>query len=143
MSQYSIVCGGENDPGAAADVEVIQLDVQGPSKNVNLRIEDLNKALLSNIPDVLLDLLEVAAYVYCADQRISRGSDKRSDPGRTGADNAHTKLGAPLYWGRPTCVHAPTPTGLGGRLTGRRQDGWIWHKGATADVPDKWRLPGG
>ncbi|CDK99601.1 protein of unknown function [Magnetospirillum gryphiswaldense MSR-1 v2] len=68
---------------------------------------------------------------------------KRSDPGRTSADNAHTKLGAPLYWGRSTCVHAPTPTGQGGRLTGRRQDGWIWHKGATADVPDKWRLPGG
>jgi len=27
-----------------------------------------------NIPDLLIDLLEVAAYVYCADQRIARGS---------------------------------------------------------------------
>jgi hypothetical protein len=100
MSQYSIVCGGENDPGAAADVEVIQLDVQGPSKNVNLRIEDLNKALLSNIPDVLLDLLEVAAYVYCADQRISRGSDKLTDHGRQWRRSLHftIPLRQPNLW---------------------------------------------
>ena len=30
--------------------------------------------MLTNIPDVLLDLLEIAAYVYCADQR------SRADP---------------------------------------------------------------
>ena len=82
MSRYNVVCGGEVCPATAADEEVIQLDVQGPSKNVNLRIEDLNRTLLSNIPDVLLDLLEVAAYVYCADQKISRGSDKLTDYGR-------------------------------------------------------------
>ncbi|CAA7618999.1 conserved hypothetical protein [Magnetospirillum sp. SS-4] len=89
MSQYSVVCGGATHSGGAEDEEVIELDVQGPSKNVNLRIEDLNKALLSNIPDVLLDLLEVAAYVYCADQRISRGSDKLTDHGRKWRRSLH------------------------------------------------------
>lgn len=89
MSQYSIVCGGATYPGGTEDEEVIQLDVQGVSKNVNLRIEDLNKALLSNIPDVLLDLLEVAAYVYCADQRISRGSEKLTDHGRQWRRSLH------------------------------------------------------
>ena len=89
MSQYNVVCGGENNSCTAADVDVIQLDVKGVSKNVNLKIEDLNRALLSNIPDVLLDLLEVAAYVYCADQRITRGSDKLSDHGRQWRRSLH------------------------------------------------------
>jgi hypothetical protein len=82
MSQYNIMCGGVGLSGRVADTEAIQHDVQGPSKNVNLKIDDINRALLSNIPNVLLDLLEVAAYVYCADQRISRGSDMLADHGQ-------------------------------------------------------------
>jgi hypothetical protein len=38
--------------------------------------------MLSGIPDVLLDLLEIAAYIYCADQQSSRGSDKLKEHGR-------------------------------------------------------------
>ncbi|BCH23558.1 hypothetical protein MesoLjLb_33430 [Mesorhizobium sp. L-8-3] len=37
--------------------------------------------MVSNIADLLLDLLEVAAYVYCADQQASRGSEKLTDVG--------------------------------------------------------------
>jgi 7-cyano-7-deazaguanine synthase in queuosine biosynthesis len=57
------------------------LDVQGPARNINLRIDDISKALVSDIPDVLLDLLEVAAYVYCADQQTRRGSEYLTDYG--------------------------------------------------------------
>jgi hypothetical protein len=57
------------------------LDVQGSAMNVNLRVMDITRSMVSNIPDVLLDLLEVAAYVYCVDQRLSRGSDKLKDYG--------------------------------------------------------------
>ena len=39
-----------------------------------LRIQDLSARLVSNIPDTLVDLLEVAAYVYAADSAIGRGS---------------------------------------------------------------------
>lgn len=46
-----------------------------------MRIDDLRKIMVSNIPDVLLDLLEVAAYVYCADQQASRGSEYLMDYG--------------------------------------------------------------
>ena len=105
MSQYSVVCGGAtHHPGGAEDEDVIELDVQGASKNVNLRIEDLNKALLSNIPNVLLDLLEVAAYVYCADQRISRGSDKLTDHGRQWRRSLHftIPLRQPDLWASDT-----------------------------------------
>src|SRR5690606_34783854 len=58
-----------------------RLDLQGPAKNINLRIDDISRRMVSNVPDLLLDLLEVAAYVYCADQQAPRGSDKLSGYG--------------------------------------------------------------
>lgn len=50
------------------------MDVHGVAKNVNLRIDYVSRKMLANLPDLLIDLLEVAAYVYCADQRLGRGS---------------------------------------------------------------------
>lgn len=52
------------------------MDVHGDAKNVNLRVDYISRTMLGNVPDLLIDLLEVAAYVYCADQRLTRGSDK-------------------------------------------------------------------
>ena len=43
--------------------------------NIALKIEDIGRRMVSNIPDVLTDLLEVATYVYCADQLIARGGN--------------------------------------------------------------------
>ena len=57
----------------------IGLNLHGPSANVHLKIADISKRLLANIPDVLVDLLEVASYVYAADSAISRGG--RTDGG--------------------------------------------------------------
>lgn len=82
MKRFDIVCGGVSSRSATAEGETIFMDVQGKARNVNLRIEDITRTMVGNIPDVLLDLLEVAAYVYCADQRCPRGSDKLTDYGR-------------------------------------------------------------
>lgn len=82
MKRFDIICGSEPDRALSAEAEIVRLDVQGKSRNVNLRIEDLSRAMVSNIPDVLLDLIEVGAYVYCADQRLPRGSDRLMDWGR-------------------------------------------------------------
>lgn len=57
------------------------MNVHGPSKNVNLRIDYISRTMLANLPDLLIDLLEIAAYVYCADQRLDRGTDKLSNFG--------------------------------------------------------------
>ena len=43
------------------------MDIHGAAKNVNLRIDYISRTMLGNVPDLLIDLLEVAAYVYCAD----------------------------------------------------------------------------
>lgn len=74
MKEYAFICGGAWTSEAACADQVLHMDVAGPNRNVNLRLADLNRALLGNLPDLLVDLLELAAYVYCADQRASRGN---------------------------------------------------------------------
>jgi hypothetical protein len=67
-----VECGASQPSGEHA----IAMNVHGEAKNVNLRIDYISRKMLGNVPDLLIDLLEVAAYVYCADQRLVRGSDK-------------------------------------------------------------------
>jgi 7-cyano-7-deazaguanine synthase in queuosine biosynthesis len=78
--RFEFACGGVDFlPTAEGDRRT--LDVQGTARNINLRIDDISKALVSDIPDVMLDLLEVAAYVYCADQQTRRGSEYLTEYG--------------------------------------------------------------
>jgi 7-cyano-7-deazaguanine synthase in queuosine biosynthesis len=81
MKEYAFFCGGANEQGPGFEENVIRLDVAGPDRNVNLRLTDFSRALVTELPDLLVDLLELAAYVYCADQRASRGSLKLSNAG--------------------------------------------------------------
>jgi len=78
--RFEFACGGL-DVVSTVGGDRRALDVQGAARNINLRITDISKALVSDIPDVLLDLLEVAAYVYCADQQTRRGSEYLTDYG--------------------------------------------------------------
>lgn len=57
------------------------MDVHGSAKNVNLRIDYISRTMLGNVPDLLIDLLELATYIYCADQRLGRGSEKLTNFG--------------------------------------------------------------
>jgi 7-cyano-7-deazaguanine synthase in queuosine biosynthesis len=81
MKEYAFICGGANAPDLASADQILRMDVAGPDRNVNLRLTDANRALVSDLPDLLIDLLELAAYVYCADQRASRGTEKLSMAG--------------------------------------------------------------
>jgi hypothetical protein len=84
MPERLVVCGGllagRNRQGA------LSLDVNaavGSPNRVNLALDHLSKRLAADVPDVLTDLLELAAYVYCADQFTKRGTIKMA---RMGAD---------------------------------------------------------
>jgi len=77
VRRFQIECGGQSTD----DKDAIVLDVQGEAKNVNLRVDYITRGMLGNVPDLLADLLEIAAYVFCADQRASRGSDKLKEYG--------------------------------------------------------------
>ena len=74
MKQHVIECGVD----APSFEGSIAMNVHGPSKNVNLRIDYISRTMLGNLPDLLIDLLEIASYVYCADQRLDRGTDQLS-----------------------------------------------------------------
>lgn len=70
--EHLVLCGGAGTPEPAG-ARSLRLDLHGSSPNVKLRIQDISARLVSNIPDGLVDLLEVASYVYAADAAISRG----------------------------------------------------------------------
>jgi 7-cyano-7-deazaguanine synthase in queuosine biosynthesis len=53
----------------------LRLALDGRSQNITLKLEDISKRLVRNVPDLLIDLVEIATYVYCADQATSRGGD--------------------------------------------------------------------
>src|SRR2546421_167351 len=82
MPERYVFCGGlrpaRTRPGA------LYIDVHAPvgsPDRVNLHIGDLAGPLADNIPDVLTDLLEIAAYVYCADQFTTRGTSQMTHMG--------------------------------------------------------------
>jgi 7-cyano-7-deazaguanine synthase in queuosine biosynthesis len=74
MSETLVLCGGTHAPRRGA-AKTLRLNLGGSNANVSLQIEDIRRRMVADIPDVLTDLLEVATYVYCADQLVSRGGE--------------------------------------------------------------------
>lgn len=69
-NDHLIHCGELEPPKQRS----LHLNLHGQAANAVLRIEDISKKLLANIPSLHLDLLEVAMYVYAADSATSRGT---------------------------------------------------------------------
>ena len=70
--EHLVLCGGVAPPQRSLP-RPLHLSLHGPTKNVRLQIADIHTRLVTNIPDVLVDLLEVASYVYAADGAVTRG----------------------------------------------------------------------
>ena len=79
-NEHLVLCGGLDRPRKGSGSGV-NLNLHGTSPNVRLRIADISRRLLTNIPDVLVDLLEVAGYIYAADAAISRGGETDAQMG--------------------------------------------------------------
>lgn len=76
-----VICGGLVGGGGPSKKREIPLQLWGEQRNVNLKISDLTKAMTANVPSVLVDLLEIATYVYCADQVCTRGAGNAANYG--------------------------------------------------------------
>jgi hypothetical protein len=76
-----ILCGGLAAPASARGEAVMALDVQQPDGNITLKLQDISGRMTANMAPVLVDLLEIAAYVYCADQTTTRGGPTSQDFG--------------------------------------------------------------
>jgi hypothetical protein len=70
MSERLVLCGGAKGPGRGSP---LRLALSGPSQNIILELDDISKKMVTRVPDLLVDLIEIAAYVYCADRATSRG----------------------------------------------------------------------
>lgn len=70
MPERLVLCGGAKRAGGDS---TLRLALSGRSQNITLKLEDISKRLVSNVPGLLIDLVEIATYAYCADQATSRG----------------------------------------------------------------------
>ena len=68
-----VICGCPGAPTKTGDKRSLRLDLHGSDPNVKFKISDIGLALFKNLPDECLDLLDIAAYVYAADQAVTRG----------------------------------------------------------------------
>jgi len=75
------ICGDAHPDKPPPESEITRLNVAGRHQNCNLKITDIHRARLVDMPDILLDLLEIAVYVFCADQSVSRGGQSIRDMG--------------------------------------------------------------
>jgi 7-cyano-7-deazaguanine synthase in queuosine biosynthesis len=82
MRDHFVFCGGLTASRNKSDS--LHLDANAPigsPSKINLRIDHISRRLAENIPDLLTDMLEVAAYVYCADQLIGLGTSQMTEMG--------------------------------------------------------------
>ena len=76
-----ILCGGLSASGNAKGKATVRLSLWGKDSNVTLKVGDISQRMVANIGPVLMDLLEIATYVYCADQATTRGGDSSRNYG--------------------------------------------------------------
>ena len=75
-NERSILCGKVTGGTLPFDKKKpLSLRLWGTGENVSLRISDIRSQLLKDIPSPFHDLVEIATYIYCADQAITRGGD--------------------------------------------------------------------
>jgi hypothetical protein len=94
MPERLVLCGGVRPP-RNSKIDTLALDVNaaaGSPDKVNLHLGDLSGPMVDNIPDVLTDMLEIAAYVYCADQFTTRGSEQMTGMGAAWRRRFHFKV---------------------------------------------------
>lgn len=80
-NEHVILCGGLSAPGNLIGKAPVRLATLGKESNVTLKVSDISRKMIANIPPVLTDLLEIASYVYSADQAVKRGGVSSRDYG--------------------------------------------------------------
>jgi hypothetical protein len=60
-------------PAAPGNGETLRFEIDGKPKGGTIRIGQLSRALVANLPDEALDLIEIAALVYAVDASETRG----------------------------------------------------------------------
>lgn len=98
-----VLCGDAAPPSGSDGAEILRLALDGPDKNVSVRLHDISRRLVANVPDLLVDLLEVAAYVYSADWGTGRGGVVQQNLGEAWRRQFHFVIPVrdPEVWNDP------------------------------------------
>ena len=88
--------------------QILRLNLGGDDPNVDLEIIDISRRLSSDVADVLTDLVEIASYVYCADQATTRGGEGVLDFGHRWRRNLtfHIPVRLPSMWSSKSTLDA-------------------------------------
>lgn len=84
IKHHRILCEGARPtaPGREwRDAELVHLRIGKGRKDVHLHVEHISRKMCANLPSLAADLLEIAAFVYAADQMFSRGGTKEFEYG--------------------------------------------------------------
>jgi len=96
MTTTDIFCGSAGRSLAVGDTRT-RVILTGPGANAKLNLEHICKPLLTSMPRKFHDLIEVASYVYVADQLTDRqGRRDGSDHGRLWRRKSHAYAGPRL-----------------------------------------------
>lgn len=90
----------ESATGKADSDGTVKLRTYGSHKNVRLKLDHLGRQLNRNLPDRLVDLVEIAAMVYIADQIAHRGADDVESMGANWRRNLRFEIPVrePDFW---------------------------------------------
>jgi DNA-binding response OmpR family regulator/7-cyano-7-deazaguanine synthase in queuosine biosynthesis len=84
-NEHLILCGRStltSPERAWRKVPTLDLCLGSGRRDVHLHIEHLSRKLSAALPPVAVDLVELAAYVYTADQAVTRGGTKEFEYGQ-------------------------------------------------------------
>jgi 7-cyano-7-deazaguanine synthase in queuosine biosynthesis len=119
-TEHTLVCGGvprRSVPRAWRESEALGLRLGRGRRDVRLHLAHLQQGLCATLPAVAADLVELAAYVYAADQAVTRGGRQEFEYGEK--FRRHFRYVLPVrcvdLWQRPDVAAALT--GVLGFLT--------------------------
>lgn len=99
--ERTILCGSVGDGSLPfREARPLRLRMRGPHRNVHVEIQDVRLAMVKPVPALFLDLIDIAVYVYCADQAIGRGGDGVGGFGDTWRRNLFFRIPvrSPKFW---------------------------------------------
>jgi hypothetical protein len=105
--QRNILCNGAKLPtGVVAEPKPLRLDYRrGQNQNVKIELPDFIQSVF-HLPDRILDLLELAAYVYCADRSVTRGPKDAVEFHKWSRSfHFHDKVRDFDFWKQPKIAH--------------------------------------
>jgi len=108
-NERAILCGDVSSGGLPfGEDSALRLRMWGPQCNVRLRIDDIRNSMMRVVPEAFLDLIEIATYVYCADQATTRGGSGAQDFGKNWRRRLFLRIPVrnPGFWRGPDVLPA-------------------------------------